>query len=196
MTQPTAGSEGGQALHVLAEAKGRGGIVVTGPRMELRVLQTNAVSTAYVAWLNDPEVNRFLECRFVHQTTDSVRAFVASTLAAPNSLPLAITVGTSHIGNIKLGPIDPNHGSGEVGLLIGERSHWGQGFATEAIDTLAAWAFDTVGLAKLTAGAYASNEGSIRAFARAGFSTEGRRTAQFALGDQREDLILLGKVSS
>jgi RimJ/RimL family protein N-acetyltransferase len=77
--------------------------------------------------------------------------------------------------------------------MIGDRDSWGQGIAPESIALLARIATDELGLRKLTAGCYASNVGSARAFAKAGFVQEGRRTAHFILDDQPEDLLLMAR---
>lgn len=47
-------------------------------RFALRPLDETGVTDRYVAWLNDPDVNRFVEARFTPQAHDSVRAFVRS----------------------------------------------------------------------------------------------------------------------
>ena len=99
-----------------------------------------------------------------------------------------------HIGNIKIGPVDWHHRVGDIGLLIGEADCWGQGYASEAISALAAYAFANLGLEKLTAGAYAPNVGCIRAFERAGFKREGIRRSQCQFENNRVDVVLLGSV--
>ena len=56
-----------------------------------------------------------------------------------------------------------------VRILLGDKNCWGKGYATETIEVLTEHAFGVLGLHKLTAGAYAENVGSIRAFEKAGF---------------------------
>lgn len=163
--------------------------------VQLFLLEPEHVEPAYVAWLNDPRVNRYLESRYAPHDLDSTRAFVQDCRADERTLMLGIrapSMGHQHIGNIKLGPIDPRHQTGDIGILIGEPAAWGRGFARAAIARMSAIARDELGLRKLTAGCYASNVGSARAFESAGFAIEGRRPAQFLLDGQPEDLILMG----
>ncbi|MEY8213728.1 MAG: hypothetical protein RPR97_04495 [Colwellia sp.] len=40
-----------------------------------------------------------------------------------------------HIGNIKIGAIKNNHRVGSVSLFIGDKKSWGQGLASQAIQT-------------------------------------------------------------
>lgn len=144
--------------------------------------------------MNDSEVTQFLESRFVSQTHASVREFVEGALANPNLEFFAILdrATEAHVGNIKLGPIDHNHMTAEVGLMIGERAFWGKGYGTQAIRLITQHAFDDLGLCKITAGAYANNLGSIRAFEKAGWHVEGIRPDAFRSGEGRVDHVLLG----
>jgi RimJ/RimL family protein N-acetyltransferase len=165
-------------------------------RVELFLLTPERVSDAYVGWLNDPQVNQYLESRFGEQGKASVEAFVAAMLASENDLFLGIVDRglQRHVGNIKLGPIDRCHERGEIGIMIGDRAAWGRGVGSNAIARIVAIARDELGLRKLTAGCYASNVGSKKAFEKAGFVIEGVRGAHYLLDGRPEDGILLGKI--
>lgn len=166
--------------------------------VELFVLTPDSVSDAYVGWLNDPEIGRYLESRYATHSLVGTRAFVADMLTSDRNLLLGIrskALDGRHVGNIKLGPVDPRHRTAEVGLLIGDRAAWGRGIATHAIGRVVDIAGYELGLRKVTAGCYAANGGSERAFVRAGFAIEGRRPAQVIGADGRpDDLILMGRV--
>ena len=152
---------------------------------------------AYAAWMNDPDVTRFLESRFASHTPHSLRAFIASMRDDPDSLFLAIERGDDgrHIGNIKIGPIDRHHMSAAMGVIVGDKQSSGRGFATEAIRVAAQHAFQYMGVEKLWAGCYAPNVASIRAFERAGFVREGHLHRHWRLaGNEFVDGILLGRV--
>jgi len=164
--------------------------------VRLFLLTPEAVSDDYVAWLADPQVNRYLESRFRPQPRAGVEQFVADMLAGEANLLLGIHSRAldGHVGNIKLGPIDRHHGLGEIGIMIGDRAAWGRGVGSAAIRALEAIARNTLGLRKLTAGCYASNLGSKLAFEKAGFVVEGHRKAHYLLDGRPEDGILLGKI--
>lgn len=144
-------------------------------RLLFRPLIQNDVNEKYVGWLNDPEVNRFLETRFSNQTLETCSAFVAATNADPQSHLCGIFVRNKgcHIGNIKIGFIKSVYSSGQLSLFIGEKSYWRKGLATEAISTITEWAFDTLGLERVEAGCYDENLGSLRAFLKVGYTIEG-----------------------
>jgi len=162
-------------------------------RLVLRNLAAADATQAYLGWMNDPLTTRFLEARLLEHDLGSLRTFIECCNADPRVLLLGICLADDrHIGNIKLGPVDAFHGLASVGLLIGEQDCWGRGYATEAIEAVTAHAFRKLGLEKLTAGCYASNVGSARAFLKAGWLEEGRSRAMWRLDDGREDNIHLG----
>ena len=163
-------------------------------RLVLRELAAGDVSADYVAWLNDPEVSRFLETRHSPQDAASVTAFVAAVRARDDEHLFGIFLKDSgrHIGNIKVGPVRAHHGVADVSLLVGARDCWGKGYASEAIAALSRYAFDDLGVAKLSASMYAPNQGSLHAFLKAGYREEGRRRGHYDLDGERCDLIELG----
>jgi ribosomal-protein-alanine N-acetyltransferase len=168
------------------------------PRLGLRGLNDGDVVPTYVDWLNDPDVNRYLEIRHEAHDQTGVRQFVASMNDNPRHHLFGMFLRESdrHIGNIKLSRLSDRYPVGDVSLLIGARDCWGRGFATEAIRTVTAFGFGDLGLVKLEAGAYAPNIGSIRAFLSAGWQQEGILRSHAMCDDQPVDVVKLGILSS
>lgn len=169
---------------------------IEGKRIYLREVRPSDVNERYYRWLNDPEVTRFLESRYFPNSVEQIRDFVAGKLGDRDNVFLAVVLKEEdrHIGNIKLGPIQWIHRLADIGLLIGEKDCWGQGYATEAIQLFSDYAFNVLNLHKVTAGCYAPNEGSARAFRKAGFAVEGIRKDQFYSNGAYVDEILLGLI--
>ncbi|MDA3951680.1 MAG: GNAT family N-acetyltransferase [Spirochaeta sp.] len=164
--------------------------------LDLRILHPDEVTDHYVAWLNDPEVNRYLESRFVEHTVETVRDFVVGCRAQSGTLLFGIFApGNEHIGNIKIGGIDGPHSRGDVGLIVGDKRYWGKGIATISIGAVGELARDHLGLHKLYAGSYASNNGSVRAFEKNGYTVAGRWCDHVRLPDGTyDDVVLLEKI--
>ena len=160
-------------------------------------MKLNDVNQAYVNWLNDPEFNQYLETRYEVQTMDSVHKYVGKMIALDDELffPIWLQDNGKHIGNIKLGPINPIHKIDEVSLFIGDKNYWGKNLATRAIGMLRDFAFKDLKLHKLTAGFYANNIGSIRAFQKNGFLIEGTWKKQYLCDGKYVDRICLGIIS-
>lgn len=167
-------------------------------RLRFRTLRPEDVSAAYIGWLNDPAINQYLETRFTPQDQSTVRAFVAAQAASPDAFLFRIALADcdTHIGNIKLGPINRAHASAQISLLIGSTAHHGQGYATEAITAITDWGFQAQNLARIEGGCYADNLGSLRAFLKAGYSVEGfRRAAVLAASGARQGTFWFARLA-
>ena len=171
---------------------------LTGERVLIRALMPEDGNEAYAHWMNDPGVVEYTESRFTNHTPEDLQSYIRDTRADPLSHMWAICeVGSGdHVGNIKLGPVNIHHHFGDIGLLIGERSAWGHGFATEAISLVCEFAFQQLRLHKVTASMYEENIGSRRAFEKAGFTVEGIRTSQYLLNDHYTGLVMMGRTAS
>lgn len=167
---------------------------LVGRLVMLRLATLDDCTERYCAWLNDPLVNRYLETRWREQTLDSIREFVTAMLAAPDSYLFAIVQRATgdHVGNIKLGPVNPHHLHADVSYFIGDRRCWGQGLATDAIRVASGFGFSRLGLHRLQAGVYASNVGSARALEKAGYTREARFRDQLRGVDGWEDHVWYG----
>ena len=166
--------------------------LLNGRTVSLRPITLDDVSPRYVAWLRDPEVNRYLETRLTEQTIETVRNFVERVMASADEHLFAICVDGEHVGNIKVGPIRAYHRLADVSLFVGERHAWGQGVATAAITLISRHAIRDLGLHKLHAGVYAPNVASAKAFLRAGYRQEGVRRRHCFLDNGPTDLLEFG----
>lgn len=167
---------------------------MVGDAIVLRDLTADDVSDRYCEWLNDPEVNRYLETRFEPQTRERVLDYVQAQAHAPDSILLGIMrkADGRHLGNLRIGEINRHHDTATIALVIGEKSAWGQGVGTEAIRLASTYAMQSLRLRKLTARCYATNVGSIHAFERAGWTREGHQRAQFISEGAVIDGVWLG----
>jgi len=173
------------------------GFPITGKSIYLRKVRPEDVNEDYHGWMNNPEVNRYMETRFTSQTMDEIRSYVAKMADKADEIFLAICLkdGDRHIGNIKLGPINKFHHFAYISLFIGEKSYWGKGIATEAISLVKDFAFEKLGLHRLMAGCYADNVSSARAFEKAGFQREGLEKEKWLCEGKYVDGLLLGAVN-
>lgn len=174
---------------------------LTGERIGLRPLTVADVSDAYVGWMNDAVTNRFMETRWRAHARADVEAFVAEKAASRTEHLFGIFLNADdgsegrHIGNLKIGPIDHNHGRGELSYFIGDEAARGQGFASEAVALGVRIGFAQLGLHKLTAGIYARNGESGRVLSKNGFKAEGRRPSHFAFEGGRDDMVEYGLIN-
>jgi len=163
-------------------------------RLIYRILSVDDVTQCYVDWLNDPEVNRYLEIRHYQQTKESCREYVADMISNPseNLFGIYIRKTRRHIGNIKLGFVNKHHQRAQIALFIGDKTFWGKGLSTEAIKAITLWGFNELKLGKIEAGCYDNNKGSIRAFLKVGYQVEGHLRKNILFKGSRIDSFWLG----
>ena len=144
--------------------------MLNGNLAYLRPLSLEDVTDNYITWMNDYEIVKYTESRFMLHTRQSIEEFVSNANNA-NTHTFAIIAKDSdeHIGNIKLGCINWHHRYGDVGLIIGRKEYFGRGIATECIQLITEYAFTHLSLHKVWCGIYEPNIGSLRAFQKAGW---------------------------
>jgi ribosomal-protein-alanine N-acetyltransferase len=176
--------------------------VPDSPRLFYRKLSFEDVNDKYIGWLNDPEINRYLEIRFDKHRLETCRAFVEQMNVDSASYLFGIfdKQSHSHIGNIKLGFINSRHRRAEISFFIGDKNFHGRGLATEAVREVTRWGFVECSLRKIEAGCYEQNFASLRCllkcgycvegFARSSVESEGRRMGCFRLGVLAEEFAV------
>lgn len=174
------------------------GEIIKGNRISLRLVTLEDCTPGYVDWLNDSKVNRYLETRWKIQTLNSVKEFVRDIRENEGSLLFAIIEGADkrHIGNIKIGPVNPYHNYADLSYFIGDRSCWGKGFATEAVILATRFGFERMKLNRCQAGIYSGNIGSKNVLEKAEYKLEGILRSQMKGPSGWEDHLLYGVLKS
>ena len=94
------------------------------------------------------------------------------------------------IGTGTLYELDATHRRAGIGFAL-RRSVWGEGLATETIDTLLRFAFERLDLHRIEADVDPDNQRSLRALERQGFRREGHlRERWHHLGEWRDTVFL------
>jgi RimJ/RimL family protein N-acetyltransferase len=143
-------------------------------RLYYKPLSLEHASEEYVRWMNDPDVYRFLETGGDY-TMEKLVDYLTGVEANKDILFWAIHLkeNNKHIGNIKIDPVNKRHGLGEYGILMGDSSEWGKGYAAEASITIIRYCFEQLRLRKITLGVVKENTGAVALYEKLGFKTEG-----------------------
>lgn len=89
----------------------------------------------------------------------------------------------AQIGNISLFNINWKNRHGELGITIGEKDYWGQGYGSDAIQTILRVAFDEMNLHRVYLRVHADNARGINCYEKVGFQKEGtQRESVFRQG--------------
>jgi len=173
---------------------------MTGPvprivtaRLILEPLAEAAVDARYVGWLNDPELMRFSNQRFRTHTEATQRAYVASFAGGPSLLLAMRLAGDGRMVGTMTAYVAPAHGTADMGLLIGERTLWGQGYGLEAWSALMAHLLGPLGLRKVTAGAVRANAAMCAIMERSGMQLEAVRRRHEIIDGVENDVLLFAR---
>lgn len=169
-----------------------------GGLVTLKAFQTHHIyAPEYLSWLRDPEVVRTLNLPAYLETLlelNELEEYCHRLIASDRDVFVALhsAKNDEFIGTCKIAHIDWYAATADIGIMIGNKSYWGKGVASEAIHMLCSFAFEKMNFRKLTAGAMGTNKAMIKVFQKYGFITEGIRRQQDRLGTIYVDHILLG----
>jgi [ribosomal protein S5]-alanine N-acetyltransferase len=158
----------------------------------LRPLQESDINDQYIQWFQDPDVNEYLDSRnfTAQESIDYMNAGRENNTYYMYAI--LDNISQKHIGNLKVGPINWMHMISDLVTIIGNKDFWGKGYATQAVRAGIEIAFHELGMRKLCAGVAEGNEGSIKAYTKAGFKVEARLKGEKLINGDVRDLILIG----
>jgi CMP-N-acetylneuraminic acid synthetase/RimJ/RimL family protein N-acetyltransferase len=130
----------------------------------------------YYAWLQDKEVVEMIG-RSEYLTSFPfciIEDYVINLKSSNNTYFFALYLkqNKEFIGTVKLGSIDWQLKTTDVGILIGNKKYWSRGLAKDAVFTASEFAFKKLGMRKLTAGCLSTNMAMCKCFERLGFKKE------------------------
>jgi len=176
------------------QAEGKGTGVIYGEKVRLRAIERDDIPR-FLRWLNDPEVRRYLAMYLPLSRAQEERWFERQLQDQRSQVFAIETTEGEHIGNIGLHDINWKDRCAELGIFIGEKNFWGQGYGTDAIRTLLRLAFEEMGLNRISLRVYDFNHRAIRCYQKCGFQQEGRlRQAHFA-GGRYHDVLIMGALA-
>jgi RimJ/RimL family protein N-acetyltransferase len=169
------------------------GFPLSGNKVLLKPFSVFDINDAYIGWLNDPNVVKFSNQRFLKHDRESCLRYQASFEGTENLFVSVRSLSDdSPIGTLTA-YVARHHGTVDVGIMIGDKSVWGQGYGQDAWDTLTNWLIGREGIRKLTAGTLACNFGMIRLMERSGMSKEAVKKAQELVDGRPEDIFYYAK---
>lgn len=145
------------------------GPILHGTQISLVPHQVEFLDT-YRRWFADPDVTHYLLLRHPPSPSQEQEWFDhISTSQDEIGWAIMLNDGDQLIGSTGLRQIDWRNRHASSGIMIGEKDHWGKGYATEAMRLRTAYAFRELGLEKILTSVIGPNHGSRRALEKAGY---------------------------
>lgn len=159
-------------------------------RLKLIPLGLEHLSSDYVKWMNDPEIIAYLETGGDY-TLEKLEEFLTQIEKNPILFwAIHLRSNNKHIGNIKIDPVNLKHKYGEYGIMMGDKSEWGKGFAKEASQLVISYCFSApLNFRKINLGVYSENVSAIKLYKNLGFVEEGRYIKHVITKKGYDDII-------
>lgn len=149
--------------------------IIKSPRLKIVPFSKKYLTQQYVNWLNDPEVVRYSERRHKHHTLKSCQEYWDSFKGTPSNLWAVILLDKEkHIGNMATWK-DIYDNRVDIGILIGEKGLWGQGYGVEAWKAMCNYLFKEEEIRKITAGTLSVNRAMRKIMKKTNMVPDGRR---------------------
>lgn len=150
----------------------------------------------YLSWLADYEVMKTINRpEYLKPIAfEEVREYCENLMQSKTDLFLAIYYKAEDlfVGTLRISSINHYAKTADIGILVGDRSKWGKGIATDVIHTVCRYLFDELGMRKLTAGVMGINLPMLKVFKKLGFQKEGVFRQQDRFENGYCDHIYLG----
>lgn len=173
--------------------------MIIGKRIRLRAIEREDLPR-FKSWLNDPEVRQGLSLYLPLSMSDEESWFAEMLKRPPEERSLGIEANHDgqwvFLGNVGFVHLGWRDREAEVGIFIGEKSYWNQGYGREAMRLMLRHAFNTLNLNRVSLRVFETNLRAIHSYENAGFKHEGRmRQARFQDG-QYIDILLMSVLRS
>ena len=150
---------------------------IFGKRVRLRGVERSDLEK-FVEWINDPEVTDGLTLFLPMSSVDEEKWFENAMQKPQEEKPLVVDMKDGDawrvIGNSSFFDFDWVARSAEVGIMIGDKTVWNQGYGTEVMTLLLRHGFGTLNLNRVYLRVHADNKHAIRTYEKVGFVHEGR----------------------
>lgn len=166
--------------------------MLQGEKVQLRRLEPTDIDFI-MQWVNDPEVTKWLSFVWpVSRKSEEEWLDRASKADDPSDQILAVeTKDGTYIGQVGLHKIDYVSGIGELGIVIGRKDYWGQGYGSDALRTLIRFAFSQLRLRKLLLTYYGDNKRAEKCYLRLGFKEVGRLRDHMLRDGEFQDMVYM-----
>jgi RimJ/RimL family protein N-acetyltransferase len=152
------------------------GEVARGQRIVLRDKRLGDAPNDY-RWRTDPELARYDAARpFAAGYSDYLSLF-KDELSYPSPYRRSFAIEDNdgrHIGNVMYYNIDAVRREAEIGITVGERDCWSQGYGNDAVRTLARHIIEVTGFRRVYLKTLDWNARAQKSFEKAGFRVCGR----------------------
>lgn len=168
-----------------------------GELVRLAAMNPETDAEPLARWQSDSEYLRLLESEpFRPATSAQMRRGIEKNFERDQATRFEFMIRTLRddkpVGAIGLGGVRWNHGDTFVGIGLGDRDYWGNGYGTDAMRVILRYAFTELNLHRVSLDVFEYNPRAQRSYEKAGFKIEGRQRGVMQRDGRRWDYIFMG----
>ena len=154
---------------------------------------SSASAEAYAKWDNDLEVAIPLgDEAYISTTVESLQNDLSGVFSKKSHLYDIVTLKDDLIiGRCMFFDVNQTDKAAKVGIVIGEKDYWNQGYGTEALQLLLEYGFQILNFHNVMLGVYSYNTRAIKCYEKVGFKLVGRRREARIVGARKYDMIYM-----
>ena len=167
--------------------------MVLGELVALRPLEPSEAEVLW-RWNHDPDVMYWMQDGYAQPPAKVRKRLEERPDNAYGDVLFGIEVlaGTELIGLVRLRDAEPETGCAELDIYLGEKEHWGHGYATDAMRTVCRYGFDKMRLHKISLTVVTENHAAHHLCKKLGFVEEGRLRQVFRRDGRWYDMFTMG----
>ncbi|WP_366938276.1 GNAT family protein [uncultured Clostridium sp.] len=170
-------------------------MIFTGSKVALRGYSYEDIVVAH-KFVNDYEITKNLALGSIFPVSlDEEEEFIRKSCARSDDMTCNFAIESledgEYIGGCGINETDLKNRNCTVGIFIGEKELWGQGYGTDAMEVLIQYAFNELNFEKIKLSVYSFNSRAIKCYANLGFVEEGQLKKEIFREGKYHDVILM-----
>jgi len=164
-----------------------------GEKVKLRAYKKEDIELA-CKYMNDFEVKRFLAPGIPYpMMLEQENKWFDSLTSAKDSYSFAIEdlITGQYIGGCGINEIDWKNSIATIGIFIGDKSFWNNGYGTDAMKVLLKFIFEQMNVNKVKLCVYSFNPRAKKCYEKSGFILEGTLREELFRDGKYHDVYLM-----
>lgn len=170
--------------------------LLLGKSIKLCEFTESHINDKYIGWLNDPQVVKYSNQRFMHHDFESCSAYHQSFKDSKNLfLAIHLKDNNKFIGTMTV-YYSSSYMVADLGLMIGNTSYWGKGIGQEVWQMMMTYLLEIKKIPKVTGGALSSNLGMVNIMKKTGMQLDSERLKSELVNDLPINTLYFAKFSN
>ncbi len=168
-------------------------IEIEGQKIMLVPFHEKNITDEYISWLKDESVNKYLVKPRNDIDKNEASEYCRHLINSKDNMFFAIIMksDSSHIGNVRLGPIDYMSKTAKFSMMIGNKKYQNQGLGTEVVRIIVEYCFKFLDIHKIFLEVIPDNQAAVKIYEKNAFVVEGTLRDHLWLNNRHYDLLIM-----